>query len=424
MLPSLHQRSRQASVASLLYTLTAAGTAVLLVICIIAYPDAAFRASLQGLKVWWTIIFPALLPFLILSEMLLAFGWIHGLGVLLNPLMRLLFRLPGVGGWAWAVGWTAGYPAGTEAVVKLRRQQLISRHDGDRLLSLSHASSPVFIVAVVGVGFLQQADTGLFLAIIHWTSSLISMLVLQLIFRPASGSAADSVSLPAAKQSTKTRFSASRVLDAMESAHRADGRPLGQLLGEAVTAAVATLMMIGGYIMIFSVIIQVTKLVIPHQVGTYIMNGLLEVNLGAFTIGNATFTSLVFQIALVSAVLGWSGISAHLQVHSLIKETDLRYSRFLISRVIHAVIAFLMTYVCWIPYRTWFHPAADTESVWNPISAAPDAPASVSEHWTNSLLSYSSGWHQLIPLLIAVVSFILLLIVISSVIALLKRLSR
>lgn len=422
MLPSLHQRSRHSSAASLLYTLTAAGTAVLLVTCIIAYPDAAFQASLQGLKVWWTIIFPALLPFLVLSELLLAFGWIHGLGVLLNPVMRLLFRLPGIGGWAWAVGWTAGYPAGAEAVVKLRRQQLISRREGDTLLSLSHASSPVFIVAVVGVGFLQQADTGLFLAFIHWAASLISILVLRLIYR--SESEPNIIPSPVQKQSTKTRFSPSRVLDAMESAHRADGRPLGQLLGESVTTAVATLMMIGGYIMIFSVIIQVTKLAIPHQLGAYIMNGLLEVNLGAFTIGTATFNSLVFQIALVSAVLGWSGISAHLQIHSLIKDTDLRYSRFLISRLVHAIVAFLLTYVCWIPYRSWLHQTTDSESVWNPITTSNTVSVTLRNEWTNWITSHGEGWHQLIPLLIAAAAFILVLIMISSGITLLKRISR
>lgn len=80
------------------------GSAVLLVLCIIAYPDKSFQASLQGLKVWWTIIFPALLPFLILSEMLKAYGWVHGIGVLLDPFMRTLFQLPGIGGWAWSVG--------------------------------------------------------------------------------------------------------------------------------------------------------------------------------------------------------------------------------------------------------------------------------------------------------------------------------
>lgn len=424
MLPSLQQRSRNSSTSSILYTLTAASTAVLLVACIIAYPDAAFQASLQGLKIWWTIIFPALLPFLVLSELLLAFGWIHGLGVLLNPVMRLLFRLPGIGGWAWAVGWTAGYPAGAEAVVKLRRQQLISRREGDALLGLSHANSPVFIVAVVSVGFLQQADTGLFLAFIHWTASIISILVLRLIYR--SDSAPDVIQLSAltvTPQSTKTRFSPSRVLDAMESARRADGRPLGQLLGDAVTAAVATLMMIGGYIMIFSVIIQVSKLAIPHQLGTYILNGLLEVNLGTFTIGTASFNSFVFQLALISAVLGWSGISAHLQVHSLIRETDLRYSRFLISRLVHAIVAFLMTYVCWIPYHTWFHPSSHSVSVWNPITNSLDT-TSLQDQWINWITLHAEGWRQFIPIIVAVGSLILLLVTISSIIALVKRIAR
>ncbi|WP_339063402.1 hypothetical protein [Tepidibacillus marianensis] len=48
------------------FTTTIAGLlTTLLAIAIITYPDAAFQASLQGLKIWWEIIFPALLPFLL-----------------------------------------------------------------------------------------------------------------------------------------------------------------------------------------------------------------------------------------------------------------------------------------------------------------------------------------------------------------------
>ncbi|NRG00533.1 nucleoside recognition domain-containing protein, partial [Paenibacillus dendritiformis] len=126
--------SRTSPASQRLSTLIMGGSAVLLVLCIIAYPDKSFQASLQGLKVWWTIIFPALLPFLILSEMLKAYGWVHGIGVLLDPFMRTLFRLPGIGGWAWSVGWTAGYPAGAEAVVRLRKDNELSRLEAERLL--------------------------------------------------------------------------------------------------------------------------------------------------------------------------------------------------------------------------------------------------------------------------------------------------
>lgn len=75
--------------------------AILIAIAIIISPESSFEASLQGLKLWWTLVFPALLPFLMLSEMLTASGFVHGFGVLLEPLMKRSFvcPVPAAGPW-------------------------------------------------------------------------------------------------------------------------------------------------------------------------------------------------------------------------------------------------------------------------------------------------------------------------------------
>ncbi|MED4609598.1 sporulation protein, partial [Paenibacillus validus] len=93
-------------------TLLLGASALALVISIILFPDLAFQSSLQGLQLWWKLVFPALLPFLILTEMLRGLGALHALGVLLEPLFRILFRVPGIGGFVMAIAFTAGMPAG------------------------------------------------------------------------------------------------------------------------------------------------------------------------------------------------------------------------------------------------------------------------------------------------------------------------
>ncbi|NKI24913.1 nucleoside recognition domain-containing protein [Paenibacillus dendritiformis] len=392
--------SRTSPASQRLSTLIMGGSAVLLVLCIIAYPDKSFQASLQGLKVWWTIIFPALLPFLILSEMLKAYGWVHGIGVLLDPFMRTLFRLPGIGGWAWSVGWTAGYPAGAEAVVRLRKDNELSRLEAERLLGLAHAASPIFMIAVVGVGFLQQAELGLVLAAVHWISSLLMMLIVRwaAAFHPASAPVPVRRTASAAPQPLWKRM-----LQAMEQAHRRDGRAFGRLLGDAVTSSVQTLMMIGGYIMMFSVIVQVLRLAVPQEFGAYLLNGLFEVNLGAYSLGSASFRSPLVQTALIGAVIAWSGISAHLQVHSLTRGTDLRYSRFLLMRLLHAGSAFLLTFVLWHPLHRLLRLAPPEQAAFRLLDAG-NGLAQEPPSWIQSIAGLASapGWLQsltLVPVL-------------------------
>ena len=75
-------------------------------IAIIAFPEVSYKASLDGLRVWWDIVFPALLPFFIASDTLMGLGVVHFIGALLEPLMRPLFNVPGVGAFALAMGTT------------------------------------------------------------------------------------------------------------------------------------------------------------------------------------------------------------------------------------------------------------------------------------------------------------------------------
>ncbi|WP_052770226.1 nucleoside recognition domain-containing protein [Paenibacillus sp. IHB B 3415] len=146
--------------------------AILLAIAIVLAPESSFKASLAGLKLWWTLVFPALLPFLILSEMLTASGFVHGIGVLLEPLMKRLFRLPGAGGWTLVLGITAGFPAGAGAVMQLHKQGDITDKDAGRLASMVHYASPVTLLIVVGTAFLHSPAAGYALLAIHWLSGL------------------------------------------------------------------------------------------------------------------------------------------------------------------------------------------------------------------------------------------------------------
>ncbi|NRG00226.1 nucleoside recognition domain-containing protein, partial [Paenibacillus dendritiformis] len=270
----------------------------------------------------------------------------------------------------------------------------------ERLLGLAHAASPIFMIAVVGVGFLQQAELGLVLAAVHWISSLLMMLIVRwaAAFHPASAPVPVRRTASAAPQPLWKRM-----LQAMEQAHRRDGRAFGRLLGDAVTSSVQTLMMIGGYIMMFSVIVQVLRLAVPQEFGAYLLNGLFEVNLGAYSLGSASFRSPLVQTALIGAVIAWSGISAHLQVHSLTRGTDLRYSRFLLMRLLHAGSAFLLTFVLWHPLHRLLRLAPPEQAAFRLLDAG-NGLAQEPPSWIQSIAGLASapGWLQsltLVPVL-------------------------
>lgn len=47
-----------------LKTLIMSSSAIIIAISIIIYPKETYMASVNGLKMWWDVVFPSLMPFL------------------------------------------------------------------------------------------------------------------------------------------------------------------------------------------------------------------------------------------------------------------------------------------------------------------------------------------------------------------------
>lgn len=336
--------------------------AILLAIAIVAAPESSFAASLQGLKLWWTLVFPALLPFLILSEMLTASGFVHGLGVLLAPLMTRIFRLPGTGGWTLALGMTAGFPAGANGVMQLHKQGHITDKEAGNLASLAHFASPVSLLIVVGAAFLQNPAAGYALLAIHWLSGLLAGCTTALIRRRNEDK--DSAGDTAKTKQPDVSF-LRRVHKAAAEARDQDGRSFGKVLGESVSSAVQSLMIVGGYMIMFAVAINIVTALIP-KLPASLVSGLLEIHLGAkeLTTGSAAAGQSSLDLtgyALLSAALAWGGICGQLQALTALKAAGVRFLPYALSRILHGLYALICTLLLWKPLmniRTADLPAA------------------------------------------------------------------
>src|SRR4051812_38778703 len=110
---------------SYLKTIGIAVILVTLAIGLIIFPKDVLAASLRGLNIWWGIVFPSLLPFLIISDLFISFGVVALIGGMLEPIMRPLFRVPGVGGFVLALGMISGFPSGAKMTATLRKQGML-----------------------------------------------------------------------------------------------------------------------------------------------------------------------------------------------------------------------------------------------------------------------------------------------------------
>ena len=74
---------------------------------------------------------------------MLGMGVVHFIGVLLEPLMRPLFNVPGVGAFALSMGLAAGYPMDAVITGKFRRSRMCTRVEGERSFILYQYCGPI-----------------------------------------------------------------------------------------------------------------------------------------------------------------------------------------------------------------------------------------------------------------------------------------
>jgi sporulation integral membrane protein YlbJ len=334
--------------------------ALLFAVTLVFYPEIAFKASLRGLKIWWDVVFPAMLPFFITAELMMGFGVVHLLGVLFEPFMRPLFRVPGSGGFVMAVALISGNPMGAKLTTRLREQKLITQEEGERLVSFACTAGPLFIFGAIAIGFFENPSVGMLLAVVHYVSCFIVAFLMRF-------HAKDKALTPSQNQGGKRLI---RAFGAMHRARIEDGRPIGQMLGEAVSSAVQTLLMIGGFVIIFSVLIHVftyvgitallAALMLPllqllqlsDILSIPLVAGVLEMTIGSQMMSEYNSSvSLLIQLAFVSFFLGWNGLSIHAQVASVLSKSDIRYRPYFIGRIMHSILAFFLTFVFWNMFK-------------------------------------------------------------------------
>ncbi|WP_163579661.1 sporulation integral membrane protein YlbJ [Gracilibacillus saliphilus] len=337
-----------------LYSIIYASVSVFMATMIITFPQEVLKASQRGLDVWANVVFPSLLPFFIVAELLIAFGVVHFIGVLFEPVMRPLFNVPGVGGFVWTMGMASGYPSGAKFTARLRQENQLSKTEAERLVSFTNASNPLFIIGAVSIGFFHDHKLGILLAITHYTSNFFVGICMRFYKYHERN-----------RHSTQ-HFSIAKAMTQLHHARMRDKRALGKVLGDSVTQSIQTLLVIGGFIILFSVITEILREVqiaqfisggisiilswfqIPGELALPLLSGMFEITIGANEVASADSSTLIKAI-LVSVILAFNGFSVQAQVASILAETDIRFTPYFFARLLHGIFAGIIVTILYVP---------------------------------------------------------------------------
>jgi len=253
------------------------------------------------------------------------------------------------------MGMASGFPSGAKWTARLRSEGQITKVEAERLVSFTNSSNPLFIFGAVSVGFFHNTALGLILAISHYAGNFIVGLIMRFHGKHEKNN----------RESKKRSFKHAFI--ELHKTRIKETRPLGKILGDAVISSIETLMMIGGFIVIFSVInkllyiMNFTEMIafffnyllsllqIPTSFSIPLISGIFEITLGSQLTSNVEAAPLLMKAIIVSFILGFSGISVHAQVASILAQTDIRFAPFFFARILHGVIASIITLIIWKP---------------------------------------------------------------------------
>lgn len=326
---------------------------------IITNPSLSLSSASSGLSIWFNIVIPSLLPFLIISEILIGLGFVDFIGKLLSPLMGPLFNLPGEGAFPISMAVISGYPVGAKLTSRLREERLITRVEANRLISFTSTSGPLFMLGAVSIGMLQDPKIAPLILIPHY----LSVVILGFIFSFYSSQNNRFISKNDTSFFEEIRIAYIIWLNTKKS--------IGSLISKSIKESMDTIILIGGLVIFYSVLVEVVfnmnffknflfhisnTLSIDRTIIKGFISGFFEVTIGCKNIA-ATNTSLINKILIINFLIGWSGLSVHSQSLSFINNTDINAKIYIISKFFHGVLSTILSYLIYlIRYKDYIQP--------------------------------------------------------------------
>lgn len=315
-------------------------------IFVISFPQNFVSAARDGLMLWFLNVLPALLPFVVGINLLMAIGAINFLALIFGPFMRFVFNVPGAGGFAFVTGFISGYPIGVKVVSELRNSEKVTKTEAERLISFCNNSGPLFILGTVGIMF-NSVSVGRFVLIIHYIGAILT----GILFKYYKSSE---------KVSNNKHINFRSSLNILKHQKNDGYKSFGSILTESIAKSFKTMFIIGGFIIIFNVVIEIMKITyfasfgfnlismlginINEEVFYGIVFGVVEITNGISYLSEQVSKA---SILAVGAVISFGGFSIHSQSISFLSTTDISIKAYFLAKLIHSIITVLIGIGIW-----------------------------------------------------------------------------
>ena len=300
---------------------------VLALLLLLTHPSLSFQGAQNGLLLWFNVILPTLLPFMLCSVLLVSRG---GVPILIRPLKPLfsLLHLSEEGSYCLLCGLLCGYPMGAKTTADFLRENRIRMDEGKRLLAIAGCPSPMFLAGYLRPR-LPKGTPFLFVVLALY----LPVLLIGILSRD---------------RRVRTEKTAGQLREVPN--HRET--PFDELLMNCLEIMVK----IGGFLMIYSILAAFLQ-IIPDRLlpvsAKAALIGLTEMTTGIdFAFRFLSGPTAAVMMLVFAAFGGLSGIS---QTQTVIKNAGLSIRQYVRWKLIHASLSgallILLLFLQQLPHR-------------------------------------------------------------------------
>lgn len=285
---------------------------MILVGCMLCNSTLSLYYAAMGLNLWFEKMIPVLLPFMILSGIMVRLKLTTKVAQLFYFALNPFFKVSQNACYAIFMGYLCGFPMGARVIADLYQNSMISKREAEYLLAFCNNIGPVYFCSFV----LPLLNRNLLLPYIFGMYGIPLLYGLVLRYTVYGD-------LTVSSSSLKEQASDYNLLEAVD---------------DSIHAAIRNILTLGGYMILFNLLNLLPGLMFGEK-------GLLFAPLLEITGGLNMLQDSLPLFSLLT--LSFGGLSCLAQTYSCIKETDLSIQNYTIHKII-------LTLLCALFYFIWY----------------------------------------------------------------------
>lgn len=290
----------------LLFTLLA----LYLTYLLLHYPKQSLEYASIGLDLWFKKMIPTLLPFMILSGIMVRMNLTERFARCFHPLFHILWGTSLNGSYVILMGMLCGFPMGARVIGELCHANKLSEEEGTFLLAFCNNIGPIYFISFV-MGTLSLSGNYIPFIIMYGVPLVYGCFLRYLVYIK--------------------RLRGQNVIKAQS----IESNPTPSLLSaidDSVISGLIGIGKLGGYMVFFNLL---NIMFIPFSAlpGKFLAlcNCILEITSGINRIGLSGFYMILI-------LLPFGGLSCMAQTYSMIKDTNLSISKYFMHKFIQTII--------------------------------------------------------------------------------------